>query len=185
VWQARTRRSWLASPRGIPRRRRCSSGGSSWRVYGLALTIVRDAAAAEDVAQEAFVRAWRRAETYDPRRGRVLTWLLAIARNAAIDAVRLRRAEPVDPRVLSSLLEVRAARGGTHDDAPREESDRLREALMTLAPEQRRALLLAAYLGHTAREIGEIEGVPLGTAKTRIRTALLRLRGELEVPDER
>jgi RNA polymerase sigma factor (sigma-70 family) len=58
------------------------------RVYGLAVTIVRDPGTAEDVAQETFVRAWRHAHTYDPRRGRLATWLLTIARNLAIDVVR-------------------------------------------------------------------------------------------------
>jgi RNA polymerase sigma-70 factor (ECF subfamily) len=152
------------------------------RVYGLALTIVRDPGRAEDVAQEAFTRAWRRAETYDPRRGRVVTWLLAIARNAAIDAVRMSRAEPVDPDVLSSLVEMEIARGG-RDDPAVAEGERLREAMAALPLEQRRAIVLAAYLGRTAHEIGELEGVPLGTAKTRIRTAMRRLRGALEVAD--
>ena len=65
------------------------------RVFGLALTIVRDRADAEEVAQDVFVRAWRRADAYDPRRGEVATWLLAIARNVAIDHARMRRSDPV------------------------------------------------------------------------------------------
>src|SRR6187455_2019819 len=64
------------------------------RVYGLVLMIVRDEGTAEDVAQETFVRAWKHARSYDPRRGRVATWLLTIARNLAIDVVRVKRAEP-------------------------------------------------------------------------------------------
>src|SRR5262249_51521378 len=66
------------------------------RVYGLAMTILIDSAAAEDAAQETFARAWRHAGAYDPRRGPVATWLLTIARNLAIDSLRLRRADPVD-----------------------------------------------------------------------------------------
>jgi len=151
------------------------------RVYGLALTILGDTGAAEEAAQEAFVRAWRHGDTYDPRRGRVLTWLLAIVRNVAIDAARLKRAEPRDPDVLASQLQLE----GSDESHAVVERQRLREALATLPAEQRRALLLAAYLGRTAGEIGEIEGVPLGTAKTRVRTAMLRLRDELEVVDER
>ncbi|MDQ1414257.1 MAG: hypothetical protein QOE07_2845, partial [Acidimicrobiaceae bacterium] len=73
------------------------------RVYGLALTIVTDSATAEDVAQEAFTRAWRHAATYDPLRGTVPTWLLTITRNLAIDALRLRRSVPVDPATLAAL----------------------------------------------------------------------------------
>ena len=80
------------------------------RVYGLALTILREPAAAEDAAQEAFLRAWRHAETYDPRRGRVLTWLLGIARNVAIDTVRLKRAEPLDPETLANRMLANGAR---------------------------------------------------------------------------
>jgi RNA polymerase sigma-70 factor (ECF subfamily) len=153
------------------------------RVFGLALTILRDPGAAEDVSQEAFVRAWRHAETYDPRRGRVLTWLLAIVRNLAIDTLRLKRAEPLDPEPLAALLDLEGARAPAEHHSGLAERERLREALAGLPPEQRRALLLAAYFGRTAREIGELESVPLGTAKTRIRTAMLRLRAELEVGD--
>src|SRR5262245_31335211 len=83
------------------------------RVYGLVITIVRDPGIAEDVSQEAFVRAWRSAGTYDARRGRVATWLLTIARNAAIDATRVRRPEPVDPDVVAGELRLT---GGAVDE---------------------------------------------------------------------
>ncbi len=155
------------------------------RVFGLAVTILRDPAAAEDAAQEAFVRAWRRAETYDPRRGRVLTWLLAIARNVAIDAARPKRAEPLDADLLAVQLERNADRASANGDPPVEEREQLRKALETLPVEQRRALLLAVFGGRTASEIGELEQVPLGTAKTRIRSAMIRLRTQIEVADER
>jgi RNA polymerase sigma factor (sigma-70 family) len=146
------------------------------RVFGLVVTIVRDRGTAEDIAQEAFVRAWRHAGTYDPRRGRVATWLLTIARNVAIDATRVRRVEPLDPEVVVSRL------GTVEPEEPPDE--RLRQALAELPAEQRRALFLAAYLGRTAREIGELEGIPLGTAKTRIRAAMLKLHDALETSDE-
>ena len=71
------------------------------RVYGLAATMVGDPAVAEELSQEAFARAWRHAATYDPRRARVSTWLLSITRNLAIDHLRARRAEPLDPSTLS------------------------------------------------------------------------------------
>jgi DNA-directed RNA polymerase specialized sigma24 family protein len=73
------------------------------RVYGLALTIVGDPRAAEDAAQEAMVRAWRRADTFDVRRGRVDSWLLSITRNVAIDAIRKRRAVVVAPDAMLGL----------------------------------------------------------------------------------
>jgi RNA polymerase sigma factor (sigma-70 family) len=151
------------------------------RVYGLVLTIVRDEGTAEDVAQETFVRAWRYARTYDPRRGRVATWLLTIARNLAIDVVRVKKVEPLDPELVASKLQQARVAGGPADEGlPPDERERVRAAIAELQPEQRRALFLAAYLGRTAREIGELEGVPLGTAKTRIRAAMLKLADSLE-----
>ena len=104
------------------------------RVYGLARSMVADADLAEDVAQEAFLRAWRNAGAYDSRRGSVHTWMLVITRNLAID---------------------------------------------TLPAEQRQALLLAGLCGRTAAEISEIESIPLGTAKTRIRTGLAKVRAAM------
>jgi RNA polymerase sigma factor (sigma-70 family) len=152
------------------------------RVYGLALTIVGDEGRAEDVAQEAFVRAWRHAATYDPRRGRVVTWLLTIARNLAIDATRLKSVEPLDPEVVATRLHGAgdAASGAAQEPSPPDERDRVRRAIGELPVEQRRPLFLAVYLGRTAREISELEGLPLGTVKTRIRTAMLRLHDSLE-----
>jgi RNA polymerase sigma factor (sigma-70 family) len=156
------------------------------RVFGLALSIVGVAAVAEEVAQEAFVRAWRFAGGYDPRRGEVAGWLLAIARNAAIDAVRLARDRPYDPQTVIAML---AGPGGEHPtgtdgDYPDRVADaeRIRAALRSLPGEQRTAVVLAAVHGWTAKEIAEREGVPLGTAKTRIRLGLARLRGLLRGP---
>jgi len=146
------------------------------RVYGLAVTMLHDAELAEEVAQETFVRAWRHAATYDARRGRVPTWLLAIARNLAIDRARMRSPTPVDPDVIASELDL------AHVDAVDVgERDRLRRAIGSLPDEQRRALVLATYAGRTAREIAELDGVPLGTVKTRIRSAMLKLRESLGV----
>jgi RNA polymerase sigma factor (sigma-70 family) len=145
------------------------------RVYGLALTMLRDSDLAEEVAQETFVRAWRHAAGYDPRRGRVPAWLLTIARNLAIDRVRMRPATPTDPDVIASRLDV-----SEHDALPDVgERDRLRRAVAALPDDQRRALVLAVYTGRTAREISELDDVPLGTVKTRIRTAMLMLRETL------
>ena len=149
------------------------------RVYGLALTVLGDRGLADDVAQETFVRAWRHAETYDARRGRVPTWLLTIARNLAIDRARLRTATPVDPEVIAAELAL--AQDTAVDVTERE---RVRQAVGALPDAQRRALVLAAYAGRTAREISELDGVPLGTVKTRIRAAMLKLRETLGVEHE-
>jgi RNA polymerase sigma-70 factor (ECF subfamily) len=154
------------------------------RVYGLALTIVGDEGRAEDVAQEAFVRAWRHAATYDARRGRVVTWLLTIARNLAIDSIRVKSVEPLDPEVVATRLQGGTGAGSAEERAAPDERERVRRALGELPVEQRRPLFLAVYLGRTAREISELEGIPLGTVKTRIRTAMLRLHETLEADRE-
>ena len=154
------------------------------RVYGLAVTIMRDARAAEDVAQEALVRAWRHGETYDARRGSVATWLLAITRNLAIDAMRVRRPTALDPDDLLALSAPAPGREPGDLAVAGEDADRLRSALANLPSEQRQAIVLAGILGMSAREIAEREGIPLGTAQTRIRTAMIRLRSAL-VSEER
>jgi RNA polymerase sigma-70 factor (ECF subfamily) len=151
------------------------------RVYGLALSIVIDPALAEDISQEAFTRAWRHAATYDPRRGSVPTWLLTITRNLSIDALRLRRSVPVDPTTLAALdlkttgIESEPGRAAELGD----QAQRLRGALARLPEAQRRAVVLAGLMGRTAKEVSEQEGIPLGTAKTRIRAAMGKLRVSL------
>jgi RNA polymerase sigma-70 factor (ECF subfamily) len=153
------------------------------RVFGLTLSILRDRGAAEDAAQESFVRAWRHAATYDPRRGTVAAWLLTIARNVSINMLPTRRLDPVDPEALLDLEARRPPADRT--EARAVDAELLREPLARLPADQRRALLLAAFYGFTAREISELDGVPLGTVKTRIRSAMLRLRSQLKVPDDR
>lgn len=154
------------------------------RVFGLALGIVGDPGAAEDVAQEAFARAWRHAPAYDARRGPVAAWLLAITRNLAIDTIRLRRAEPTDPDAIVALQVPETDAGPDERAIVDDDISRLRRAIAGLPDDQRRALVLAAFYGRTAREISDSEDVPLGTAKTRIRAAMLKLRSALEVKGE-
>jgi RNA polymerase sigma factor (sigma-70 family) len=154
------------------------------RVFGLAATILGDHRAAEDVAQEALLRAWRHASVYDPRRGSVITWLLTITRNLSIDAMRVRRPVAIDPDTLLGLAPPTTDRGPADTALVESDIGRLREALQILPPEQRRAVVLAGVVGLTAREVAERESIPLGTAKTRIRTALQRLRTAL-VSEER
>src|SRR5947207_12015502 len=149
-------------------------------VYGLALTILGDPKAAEDVAQETFVRAWRHASSYDARRGAVASWLLTIARKLAVDRARLQRAMSVDPDLIASQLDREASTARTDDATHAAERDRLRELLLELPAQQRRVLVLATYFGRTAKEISELDGTPMGTVKTRIRDGLLRLRTRME-----
>ena len=150
------------------------------RVYGLALTVVRVPALAEDVAQEAFVKAWRHAGTYDPRRGRVSTWLLTITRNAAIDAIRYRHDDPMDPDLLVALLTLRD--DGDDGDAV-DSSLGLRKALAELPIEQASPIVQMTYLGLTAQEIATRDDVPVGTVKTRVRRGLRKLRQRMGVQD--
>lgn len=145
------------------------------RVFGLAVTVVSDRSLAEDVAQQAFERAWRHAATYDVRRGAVSTWLLTITRNLAIDALRVRRPEPMDPWVAADLLPPDAS-DPARSAADADDIRRLRRSLASLPEEQRRAVVLATIGGRTTAEIGVLEGTPTATAKTRLRTGLRRLR---------
>jgi RNA polymerase sigma factor (sigma-70 family) len=145
------------------------------RVFGLAMTIVGTPAVAEEVSQEVFLKAWRHASGYDPRRGRVSTWLLTITHHAAVDAVRYRHEDPMDP---DQLMAVLARHDGVHDDDP-DTSLTLRHALAELPAEQRGPILMMAFQGLTAREIAVRDEVPLGTVKTRVRRGLLRLRNQL------
>jgi RNA polymerase sigma factor (sigma-70 family) len=150
-------------------------------VFGLAVSITRDRGLAQDVSQEAFLRAWKAAATYDQRRGSVLTWLLTITRNLAIDVIRARRATPTEDGFLEQLVST-TMRTGRNDDigVPVEASEAAAE-LRRLPPEQARAVILAVIGGNTAQEVADHEGIPLGTAKTRIRTGLRRMRQALEV----
>jgi RNA polymerase sigma factor (sigma-70 family) len=149
------------------------------RVYGLALAVLGDRQLAEDVAQEALVRVWRHARVYDATRGPVGAWVATIVRNLAIDAHRVRREAPSDfSKLLAALVEPGPSPA---DQAERHDQVHLvARALVSLSDEQRRALLLAAFHGWTAREISEAERIPLGTAKTRIRDGLLRVRAALD-----
>jgi RNA polymerase sigma factor (sigma-70 family) len=153
------------------------------RVFGLTLSILRDRGAAEEAAQETFVRAWRHASAYDPRRGTVAAWLLTIARNVSINMLPVRRFDPIDPEAFLAMEAKRPHQDGA--EAHVEDAELLREPLARLPGDQRRALVLAAFYGFTAREISELDGLPLGTVKTRIRSAMLKLRSQLVVSDDR
>jgi RNA polymerase sigma-70 factor (ECF subfamily) len=149
-------------------------------VYGVALAIVGETTLAEDIAQQALERAWRSAGRYDTTKAGVKTWLTAITRNLAIDSLRARRPAPLDPADMIRLL-------GPADEDPQERAihaDRaatLRTAIRALPPEQGRALVMAGMYRMTAEEVSIAEGIPLGTAKTRIRAAMRKLRDDAKV----
>jgi RNA polymerase sigma factor (sigma-70 family) len=149
------------------------------RVFGLARSMLSDAAVAEEVAQEALLRAWRFAPVYDSRRGSVATWVLTITRNLAVDTLRARRSTPVDPDDLVALGLVAPDRSPEDTAVALHALPSVRSALAALPEEQRRAVVLAGMYGRSAAEISEGEGIPLGTAKTRIRSGLMKLRRAL------
>lgn len=149
------------------------------RVYGLALAVVHDEMRAAEVAQDAFVRAWRHAAAFDPRRGSVTTWLLAITRNLAIDRVRMERVRPADPVDPATMVHTTTHHGPEDAAVVSVETDAVLRALASLPEGQRRCVVLATIGGRTGAEIAEAEGIPLGTAKTRLRDGLRKLRGLL------
>ena len=154
-------------------------------VFGLAMNVLGDSATAEEVCQDVFMRVWEKSGSYRADRGKVATWLARIARNRAIDVLRSARAKPD---------------GSTVDDEPTsadeqgpDPGDRLlqtfreeqvRAAVASLPADQRTALSLAFFRGMTHREIAETLGEPLGTVKTRIRDAMMKLRSRLGKSDE-
>jgi RNA polymerase sigma-70 factor (ECF subfamily) len=154
-------------------------------VFGVALTTLRDVGLAEDVAQQAFEQAWRHASAYDPRRGTVRGWLVAIVHNLAVDTARVRRPTPVAPLELSRLITT-ISLSPEHNLLAGETTAELAAALRELPPEQARAAVMAAAYGYTAREISHVEGISLGSAKSRIRLALAKLHAAIprRVADE-
>jgi RNA polymerase sigma factor (sigma-70 family) len=156
------------------------------KVFGLASVITGNPVDAEEAAQDAFVRAWRYAPSYDSRRGSVATWLLGITRNVAVDRRRMTgiRADiPFDVLPVELVVEPEDDLDAQID--ARDDVARVVGILRSFPPEQRDALLAATMLGLSAREISEATDVPLGTVKTRIRRGLRRLRDELRMPAAR
>jgi RNA polymerase sigma-70 factor (ECF subfamily) len=149
-------------------------------IYSLALRILGDATEAEDIVQEVFSQAWKQAARYNASRGAVGAWLLTLTRSRAIDRLRAKRARPgdvSDERVADQLVDA-----GPPADLlvlSSEQVARVRAALDELPLLQRAAIELAYYEGLTHAEIADRLEQPLGTVKTRIRLAMLKLRDVL------
>jgi RNA polymerase sigma factor (sigma-70 family) len=154
------------------------------RVYGVALRIVRNARIAEEITSETYLQIWREADRFSKDRGRVLGWLLVIARSRALDAFR-----KIDPALShpnpQELGDESIIMQGTQSDdlddllTASRESTRLKSALLSLSPVQRQLISLAFFKGLTHAEIVQTTQIPLGTVKTHIRRGLIALRKQL------
>jgi RNA polymerase sigma-70 factor (ECF subfamily) len=149
------------------------------KVYGAALSIVHDTQLADEITQDSFVRLWRHAAGFDPLRGSVQAWLMRIVHNLCVDALRVRRPAAVDPFSLFGLVD-----GAPDPQLASDSLQLIRRACVGVPPEQVRSVLLAAVYGYSAQQISEQDGIPLGTAKTRIRLGLEKLRTGLALQQE-
>lgn len=145
------------------------------QVFGLALAIAGHPGLAEDVSREVFRRAWHGAAVYDQRRGSVLTWLLTLTRNIALEAVRHQPLEPHDRVRLEALIDATLTPRSEDEHGHREAADAAAE-LQALHSEEARAVVLAIIAGLSARQVAEYERVGLGEARIRIRAGLRHLR---------
>jgi RNA polymerase sigma-70 factor (ECF subfamily) len=148
-------------------------------VFGIALAILNDHAAAEEVTLDVFVNVWRGAGSYDSGRARVSTWLAAISRHHAIDILRWQRSRLDQKSLYLDDLPLQQESGPP--DPPEEaeshlQKARIRQAVAQLPPDQQEALMLAYIKGYSQRQIAELLQQPLGTVKTRVRLAMQKLR---------
>jgi RNA polymerase sigma-70 factor, ECF subfamily len=151
------------------------------KVYGLSLRVVRDPAQAEEVAQEVFLEIWRTSSRFEADRGSALAWMLTITHRRAVD--RVRAAEAATRR---DIVYEHRNQPVSHDSTAEAaqaslEARRVRGALGTLTPVQREAVELAYLGGYTHTEVASMLDLPVGTAKTRIRDGLIRMRDALGV----
>lgn len=151
------------------------------RVHGLVLRVVRDRAQSEEVTQEVFLEVWRQASRYDESRGSALAWLMTIAHRKAVD--RVRSAEAASRRDVAYEQHNQVPDHDVTAEAAHAsfEARRVRSALEHLTPVQREAIELAYFGGYTHTEVAALLDLPVGTAKTRIRDGLIRLRDSIGV----
>ena len=147
--------------------------------YSIAYRAVSDRETAEEITQDVFLRVWNKAGGYRAERGKVITWIASIARYRAIDVLRHRNIRPESRSVYwdDLLTGHNPQQDGLEDDVEqRQRRNEVRTAMADLPEEQRTALALAFFHGYTHKEIAEIQQLPLGTVKTRIRLAMQKLR---------
>lgn len=154
---------------------------TSARAYGMALRVVRNPALAEEVVQDAYLDAWRSSARFDPARGSAVGWLLTIVHRKAVD--RVRSTEAATARDTSYHRQNHVVEHDETSEAAHSslEAQRVRGAVGTLTDVQREAVELAYFGGYTHTEVATMLDVPVGTAKTRIRDGLIRLRDTMGV----
>ena len=154
---------------------------TSARAHGLALRVVRNPAHAEEVVQEAYLDAWRTSSRFDPARGSAIGWLMTIVHRKAVD--RVRSAEAATARDATYHRESRPVEHDSTLEAAQAslEAQRVRSAVSGLTEVQREAVELAFFGGYTHTQVATMLDVPVGTAKTRIRDGLIRLRDAMGV----
>ena len=151
------------------------------QVLGLATHILRDQAQAEEVTQEVFVEVWQKAHTFDPARGSAKSWVLRLAKSRSIDRLRSwRSAQARDTEDFNRQLTTWVA-PAEEEAAQRLESQELQELIDSIGEPHRSALMLAYFGEYTHQEIADATGVALGTAKTRVRDGLQKLRKAVTV----
>ncbi|MCU1233954.1 MAG: polymerase, sigma-24 subunit, subfamily [Candidatus Solibacter sp.] len=157
---------------------------TSSMINGLLLRMLERREDAEEVLLDVYMKAWKYASSYSAERGSVQAWLVTMARNAAIDRIRQRRAQPkvftFEPETTPEPVSGESS--PEEQMSQHERRRRVQQVLNELPPEQREALMLAFFGGLTHAELAEKLGEPLGTIKSRIRMGLIRLRGLLEEP---
>jgi RNA polymerase sigma-70 factor (ECF subfamily) len=144
-------------------------------VYAVALRVLGDTAAAEDVLQEIFMQLWRNPGSFDSGRGNLAPWLAVIARNRAVDVLRKRRPQT---EISETIVSVEPDLAGEADR--NRAMEKVRAVLQEMPAAQRSSLEMAYFEGYSHSEISEKTGEPLGTIKTRIRTGLMLLRKAVE-----
>ena len=154
---------------------------TSSRVVGLAVRVVRDPAQAEEVAQEAFLEIWKTSGRFDPAKGSPLGWLLTIVHRKAVDRVRSAEASTRRDTTYHQRNQPVEHDSTAEAAAASLEARRVRQALASLTAVQREALELAYFGGYTHTEVATMLELPVGTAKTRIRDGLIRLRDTMGV----
>jgi RNA polymerase sigma-70 factor (ECF subfamily) len=150
----------------------------SGALYSIILQIVPDEGLANDVLQEAFINIWRKIDSYDQAKGRLFTWMLNIVRNLAIDTLRSKAYQ--NNKKNQEFPDLIHLTHNNHMTQLNVDEIGLKKILEKLKPEHRVLIDLAYFKGYTHEEIAEIEEIPLGTVKTRIRTALIQLREHLK-----